>query len=81
MDDMDQPLVNSVPSQTSFPPVAPNYSQSNGHIQPLSATHNVSLCAHHSTLQEFVDTVNSSIADTLSNDAYRYKEVHVLLMS
>ena len=59
----------------------PSYVLVNGCTQPLPTTHVTALSAYHIKIEDFVDRLRASVENFFPNSKYRYKEVHVLLLS
>ena len=75
------PSMNGVTLAKESTQTLPSHILTNGHAQPLPTTHVTALSAYHIKVEDFVDRLRASVENFFPNSKYRYKEVHVLLLS
>ena len=75
------PSINGVTPAEHSTETLPSYVPVNGCTQPLPTTHTTALSAYHIKVEDFVDRLRASVENFFPNNKYRYKEVHVLLLS
>ena len=75
------PSIDGVTAAEQSTKTFPNDLPVNGYTQPLTTTHATALSAYHIKVEDFVDRLRASVENFFPNSKYRYKEVHVLLLS